>query len=47
MKTPLYGRKIKGLKHDVRDLRAIAHFNRIIKNYLKMDALLKKEQDAE
>lgn len=47
MKTPLYGRKIKGLKHNIRDLRAIAHFNRIVKNYLKMDKLLKKEKDAE
>lgn len=36
MGTHLYDRPIKGLKHNVKDLRSIAFFNRIVLNYIKM-----------
>ena len=40
----LYPHGIRGArKLPVQDLRAIAHFNRIIKNYLLMCHLLEKE----
>ena len=39
----LYPRGIRGAKRlSVQDLRAIAHFNKVIKNYLKMCKLLKQ-----
>ncbi len=41
---PLYDKPIRGLKPTVGDLRAIAHFNRIIKNYLKMKLILQKSK---
>lgn len=41
---PLYSQGIKNAnKLAVKDLRAIAHFNKIIKNYLMMCELLKEQ----
>lgn len=44
MKTPLYSKPIKGLNHNVKDLRAIAFFNRIVLNYLKMRKIQEKNK---
>lgn len=33
------------LKHDVKFLKTIADFNRFIKNYIKMDKLLKEKSE--
>ena len=43
----LYPNGIKWGKHrpTVEDLRAIAHFNRIVKNYLKMEKILKEPSE--
>lgn len=36
---PLYSKPIRGLVPTRENLRAIAHFNRIVKNYIKMKTI--------
>lgn len=39
---PLYSKPIRGLAPTRENLRALAHFNRIIKNYIKMKTISKR-----
>lgn len=40
---PLYSKPIRGLVPTRENLRAIAHFNRIVMNYVKMKTISKRK----